>query len=101
VSIINNLKLLFHVNFFDSELSFVKVLRPTRVKIGHFWNVLLASIEETKSNTTKANIHLEHRNTTTQNKHKKLKPGLVALYKFRREKGAGPTLLLPGPANGM
>ena len=31
---------------------------------------LLASTEETKPNTTKANIHREHKNTTTQSKHK-------------------------------
>ena len=38
---------------------------------------LMASIEETKPNTPKANIHSEHKNITTQNKHKKLK-GLVS-----------------------
>jgi len=41
---------------------------------------LLASTEETKPNTTKANIHTKHKNTTTQNQRKKLKPALVAWY---------------------
>jgi len=30
----------------------------------------LAGIKETKRNTTKANVHTEHKNTTPQNKHK-------------------------------
>jgi len=49
----------------------------------------LASTEETKPNTTKANIHPEHENTTTQNKHKNLKPSLVAVYKRWPGNGTG------------
>ena len=62
----------------------VKVLRPTRQKIGHFGHVpeanLLAWNGKTKPNTTKAQIHQSKECTTTQNKHKKLKPGLVASH---------------------
>jgi len=58
---------------------------------------LLASTQETKINTTKANIHPEHKNTTTQNKHKKLKRGLVASCDLRLGNGAGPTVQLPRP----
>jgi len=43
----------------------------------------LASAEETKPNMTKANIHPEHKSTTTQNKHTKLKPGLITSYDLR------------------
>ena len=38
------------------------------------------SLEETKPSTTKTDIRQEHRCTTTENKHKKLKPYLVASY---------------------
>ena len=48
-----------------------------------FGDVLSASTEETRPNETKANIYLEQKHTTTQNKYKKLKPGLVALYDLR------------------
>jgi len=34
-----------------------------------FWANLLASIEETRPYTATTNIHPEHKNTTTQNKH--------------------------------
>jgi len=51
-----------------------KVSHPTQHKIGDFGDVfpanLLARTEETKLNTTKANIHPKHKNTT-QNKHTK------------------------------
>ena len=49
----------------------------------------LATAEETKSNTTEANIHPEHKNTRAQNEHtqKKLKPGLVASYDIRPGNG--------------
>jgi len=57
---------------------------------------LLASIKETKPNTTKANIHPEHENNTAQNKHRKLKPRLVASYALRPGNGADPILQLPG-----
>jgi len=53
---------------------------------------LLPSIEETKPNTTKANIHQEHNNTTTPHKRKTLKPGLVTPYYLQRGNGAGPIL---------
>jgi len=54
--------------------------------------------EETKPNATKANIHPEHKNTTTQNKHtKKLKAGLFASYGLQPGNGAGRILQLPGP----
>jgi len=52
--------------------------------------------EETKPKTTKANIHAEHRNTTTQNKHtQKTKVGFVRLVwpaacKWRRPYSPAP-----------
>jgi len=65
----------------QSVLNWVKVLRPTRHKIGHFADVhqanLLAWCGKTKPNTTKACIHQSNEmyyNT------KKLKLGLVASY---------------------
>ena len=48
---------------------------------------LLATTEETKSNITQENMHLEHKYTTTQNKHKKLKPGLLASCNIRTGNG--------------
>jgi len=62
----------------------INILHPTWHKIGHFGDVLhrqsVCSNEETKPNTTKANIHQEHKNATTKNKNKKLKPYLVTSY---------------------
>jgi len=58
---------------------------------------LLETTKETKPKTTIANIHPQHRNTTAQNKHKKLKPGLVASYNFWSANAASPILQqLPG-----
>ena len=49
---------------------------------------LLDNTEETKLNTTEANIRPEHKNTITQ-KYKKLKPGLVASYNLQPRNVAG------------
>jgi len=50
----------------------------------------LAWYEKTKPNTTKAHIHQIKRNVTaTGNKHKTLKPGLVASYNIRPGNGEG------------
>jgi len=57
-----------HTNISDFDCEF-KVLRPTRHAIGHFFPANLLD-EETKSNTTKAQIHQEHKDTATQNKQK-------------------------------
>ena len=43
---------------------------------------------KTEPNTTKAHIH-QTKCTTTQNKHKKLKPGLVASYDIQPGNGEG------------
>jgi len=55
----------------------VKVLRPTRHKIGHFGDVpqakLLAWYQKTKPNTTNAHIHQLKEMYYIQNKHKKTK----------------------------
>jgi len=45
----------------------------------------------------KANIHPEHKNTTSQNKHKQLKPGLVASHDLQPGNRAGRILQLPRP----
>ena len=62
-------------------IDWVKVLRPTWHKIGHFRDVppanLLSWCGNTKSNTTKTRIH------QYVLQHKKLKPGLVASYDIR------------------
>jgi len=55
---------------------------------------LLASTEETKPTTTKANIHPEHKNTAAQNE---LKPGLVASYDLLPGHEQAPILQLLGP----
>jgi len=54
------------------------------------------STEKTKSNTTKANIHREHKDTTTQDKHKKLNFGLVISCELQPRNGAVPILQLQG-----
>jgi len=46
-------------------------------------------MEKTKPNTTKARIHHQKKCTTTQNKHKKLKPGLLAFLNIQDGKAAG------------
>jgi len=65
----------------------VKVLRPTRHKTGHFGDVpqanLLAWYGKTELNTTKTPFTNQMKCTTTQNKHKKLQPGLVTSYDIR------------------
>ena len=55
------------------------------------------STEETKPNTTKANIHQLHKDPITQNKHKNLKPGLVAFNDLWLGNGAGLILTAPEP----
>jgi len=52
----------------------VKDLYSTRHKTGHFGDILCSQslgkiTEETAPNTTKANIHQQHKDTTAQNKH--------------------------------
>jgi len=65
----------------------------TRHKIGHFGDVSQANLlvwnGKTKPNTTKARITNQTKCTTTQNKHKKIKPGLVASYDIRPGNGEG------------
>jgi len=65
------------------------VLRPTRHKIGRHFRDVSPSQSQTKPNTTKTRIHQSKKCTTTQNKHKKLKPGLVAFYDIQPGNGAG------------
>jgi len=64
------------------SIAWVNRLRPTRHTISHFVEVphanLLAWHGKTKPNTTK--VTNQNKCTTTQNKHKELKPGLVACY---------------------
>jgi len=68
-------------------------LRTNRQKIGHFEDVLQANLlhwyRETKVNTTKECICQSKICTTTQNKQKILKPGLVASYDIQRGKREG------------
>ena len=71
--------------------SWGKVLHPTQHaqhKKGHFGDVpqanLLAWYGKTKPNTTKACIHQSKNVLQQKNKHKKLKPGLLASYDIWR-----------------
>jgi len=61
-------------------INWVVVLRPTRPKIDHFRDVPQAWLGMEKLNLTqqKRTFTNQKKCTTTQNKHKKLKPGLVA-----------------------
>jgi len=65
-------------------IDWVKVLRSTRHKVGHFGHVpqanLLAWYGKAKSNKTKAHISLIKRNVVQHKVTEKLKPGLVASY---------------------
>ena len=69
----------------------VKILRPTRHKIGHFGHVPQANLwawyGKTKPNTTKAHIHQSKE--MYNNTNKKLKPGLVASYDIGPGNGEG------------
>jgi len=54
-------------------------------------------MEKAEPNTTKAHIQSftnQKKCTTTQNKHKKLKPGLVASYNIWPGNGEGPSILI-------
>jgi len=81
-----------------SEITYF-VLHPGHQKIRYFGDILPSQSSRHKPNITKANIHLEHKNTTTQNKHKKLKPGLVS-YNLWPGNEAGPILQLLVPTRG-
>jgi len=88
---------LHHFLDFDFELRFYVPLD----KIDNFSDVLYSQSfgqywTEKLNLTTKANIHLEHKNIT-QNKHKKLKPGLVASYDFQPGNETSLILQLLGP----
>jgi len=61
---------------------------------------LLVCTEETKPGTIKANIHPEHK-YTTQNKYKKLKPGLVTSYDLWPGYEGGPILIAPRAHTGQ
>jgi len=63
-----------------SDIDWIVVLRPTRHKIGHFGDVPEANrISMEKLNLTQQKHTFSHQKkcTTTQSKHKKVKPGLV------------------------
>jgi len=68
----------------------LRFLHPTRHKIGHFGDVpqanLLAWYGKTKTNNKSTHSSIK-RNVQQQNKHKKLKPGLVASYDIRPGNG--------------
>jgi len=66
----------------------VKVLHPTRHKMSHFRDIPkpISWLGMEKQNHTFIN---EKKCTTTQQKHKKIKPGLVASYDIRPGNGEG------------
>jgi len=84
----------------------LKGLHPTQHKIGHFSDTLssqsvgYSSTEKNKSNITK-HLLIKNRDTTTQNKHKKLKPYSVASYDLQPGNGEGPINILPGTTQGQ
>ena len=70
------------------------VLRPTRHKIDHFRDVSpsqsLGLVWKKLNLTQEKHAFTDQKKcTTTQNKHKKLKPGLLAFYDIRAGNGAG------------
>ena len=85
-------------------IDWVNVLRPIQHKIGHFGDVTQANLfpkpiswlRMEKQNLTqqKPAITNQKKCTTTQNKHKKLKPGLVASYDIWPRNGEGRFLFL-------
>jgi len=74
-----------------------KVLCPTQYKTGHFGDVPhspnqslgLVPKKKTKPNTQKHAFTDQKKCTTTENKHKKLKPGLVACCDIQPGNGEG------------
>ena len=72
-----------------SLIDWVVVLRPTRCKIGHFGDVspsqpLGLMLKKAKPQPQQKNAFTNKKTcTTTQNKHKQLKPALVAFYDIR------------------
>jgi len=76
-----------HKHHFHDLTDRVKVLRPTRHKIGHFGDVpqanLFACYGKQDLTQQKHAFTNQHKCTTTQNKHKKLKPGLVTSHNIR------------------
>ena len=72
----------------------VKVLRPTGHRIGHIGVVPQANLLAwygNKQNLTQQKHTFTNQNkcTRTQNRHKKLEPGLVASYDIRPRNGVG------------
>jgi len=66
-----------------TTIDWVVVLRPTQNKLGHFGDVPkpISWLGIEKLNLTQKNTFTNQKKcTTTQNKHKKLNPGLVASY---------------------
>jgi len=61
----------------------------------------LARTEETKPNTTKANIHPEHKNCTAQNKHKKTKAMFGGLIPSPAQKQSRLYSTVPGAHMGL
>jgi len=70
-------------------IDWVKVLRPTEHKIGHFGDVPVCWFGMEKLNLTQQKHACINQNkcTITQNKHKKLKSGLVVSYDIRPGNG--------------
>ena len=86
---------LYPVPLLLTEMLSVQFLRPL-IDVLPSQSLGLATTEETKPNTTKANIHPQHK--ITQRKHtQKLKSGLVASYDLRPGNAANPIQQLPGP----
>jgi len=71
----------------------VVVLRPTRHKIGHFWDVSpsqsLGAVWKKLNVTQQKHAFIHQKKCTTTQNNKKLKPSLVAFYDIRPGNGAG------------
>jgi len=74
-------------------IDWVKVLRPTRHKKGHLGDIpepiAWFGMEKLKLTQQKHTFTDRNKHTTTQNKHNKLKPHLVASYDIRPGNGDG------------
>jgi len=76
---------LTHLLFCNSRFYWIKVLHPTRHKIRHFGDILPSQslgivLMKLKLTQQKHRFTTQKKCTTTHNKHKKLKPGLVDSY---------------------
>jgi len=88
-----NVHFLLLLVLLSAVIDWAKVLRPTQHKIGHYGMfpkpISWLSMEKLNLTQQKHEFTNQKKCTTTQNKHKKLKSGLVAFYNIRSGNGVG------------